>query len=304
MRGDNKKDKLKEEEAFLEAKTTLMESSDHYSSELYPPEWNLDEPLSPEEFEPVTQYDEEEYRITEPISEEASQQGAIVPSTGGSFIPVAPKRISSPSHELIMLLYPDSIAADQFRYIKFQLNKCEDIQVIGVTSPQRGEGKSVVAANIALALSESGRERVLLIDCCVRSPRLSSMFGIEETFGLITELKNKHLDPNYVPRIIGIAEAFYFLPAGPSVSNPTAILGSDVMLQFIYELRSAFRYIVLDISPVLVNSDANALFDCVDTYILTAMIKKTKQDELEQALARLTTKKFFGVVVVGAYPEQ
>lgn len=302
---NNKEDKfisqqlLEEEEPFLETKTTVLDSSYKPKIDLLNYDWNLEQPLNPEEFEPIPQDQYNNHQIVQLSSQQIS------PFLEGRFTIVAPKRIENPSVELFMVIYPESIASEQFRILKFKAQEESNIQVIGVTSPKEDESNPVVAANLALALSETGRVRVLLVDCNLRKPSLEKLFGIEGSFGLSTELKDKHMDPiNYVPKVIGLAEALYLLPAGPPVANPTALLSSDIMAQFLYELRASFNYIVINIPPVLEYSDANAISDSIDTYILTARIKKTKLEDLEKATLRLNKEKVFGVVVIGAYPEK
>lgn len=233
-----------------------------------------------------------------------NQALAIVDEVGSSRIVVIyPTDVQPPSPELIMVQRPDTTTADQYRMLRFKLVDRPKAQVIAVTGPKRGVGTSVTAANLALSLAEAGRARVVLVDTDVRDTRQSEIFGIESDAGLTVELERRHADPDIPVRVVAVAAAMAILPAGHDVPNPTAMLGSDVMAQLLEDLRFMYDHVVLDVAPVLERSDAAAIHNLVDTFLLVALSGVTSTDELERAEEKLPRKKVAGTVL-NSMPKQ
>ncbi len=227
----------------------------------------------------------------------APQSLAIVEATANRVVVVYPTAVQPPSPELIMVQRPDTATADQYRMLRFKLVDRPAAQVIAVTGPTRGVGTSVTAANLALSLAEAGRARVVLVDCDVRAARQGVIFGIESDAGLTVELERRHANPDVAVRVVAVAAAMAILPAGHDVPNPTAMLGSDVMARFLEDLRFMYDHVVLDVAPVLERSDAAAIHNLVDCFVLVAMSGVTSTDEIEKAEEKLPRKKVAGLVV-------
>lgn len=229
---------------------------------------------------------------------------AIVEAPQASRVVVVyPNAVSPPSPELIMVQRPDTTTADQYRMLRFKLVDRKTSQVIAVTGPTRGVGASVTAANLALSLAEAGRARVVLVDTDVRAARQDEIFGIQSDVGLTIELERRHANPAISARVVAVAASMAILPAGRDVPNPTAMLGSDVMAQLLEDLRFMYDHIVLDVAPVLERSDAAAIHNLVDAFILVAMSAVTSTDEIEKAEEKLPQKKVAGVVL-NSVPKQ
>lgn len=226
-----------------------------------------------------------------------SQSLAIVEATANRVVVVYPTAVQPPSPELIMVQRPDTATADQYRMLRFKLVDRAAAQVIAVTGPTRGVGTSVTAANLALSLAEAGRARVVLVDCDVRKGRQGIIFGIESDAGLTVELERRHANPDVAVRVVAVAAAMAILPAGHDVPNPTAMLGSDVMARFLEDLRFMYDHVVLDVAPVLERSDAAAIHNLVDCFLLVGMSGVTTTDELEKTEEKLPRKKVAGVVL-------
>lgn len=232
------------------------------------------------------------------------QSLAIVESANNARVVVVyPTAVKPPSPELIMVQRPDTTTADQYRMLRFKLVDRPASQVFAVTGPTRGVGASVTAANLALSLAEAGRARVVLVDCDVRQARQNEIFGIESDVGLTIELERRHSNPDISARVVAVAAAMAILPAGHDVPNPTAMLGSDVMAQLLEDFRMMYDHVVLDVSPVLERSDAAAIHNLVDAFVLTGMSGVTSTDDLEKAEEKLPRKKVAGVVL-NSVPKQ
>src|SRR6185436_12868171 len=90
-------------------------------------------------------------------------------------------------HRLVAALAPQSLAAEQYRSLRTRLTRSENgraVRAIIVTSPNKGDGKTLTAANLALTMAQEFQQRVLLVDGDLRRPAIHRLFGIAETPGL------------------------------------------------------------------------------------------------------------------------
>lgn len=197
----------------------------------------------------------------------------------------------------------DFTATEQYKILRANLSFTipEDVvcPVIGVTSSVRGEGKSTTAVNLSYVLAESGK-RVLLIDGDLRIPSIAKKMGIESAPGL------SNLLMRYETRQInsfksGILDNWFIIPAGNIPPNPSELLGSSKMEKFLQSMTEDFDYVVIDLPPVNIVSDALA----VSRYI-TGMVVVVRQDYTEkkefEACSRqleLSNVKILGCVMNG-----
>lgn len=155
-----------------------------------------------------------------------------------------------------------------------------------VTSASPGEGKTHVAANLALVLAASGA-RVVLIEADLRSPRLSPVMGIEGAVGL-TDVLIHRAELKDVLHPWGRYE-LSVLPAGQLPPNPSELLGSASMRKLLDELESDAEYVIIDAPPLLPVTDAAVISTLVSGTLLVAAVEQTKRQELEHAIDVLET---------------
>src|SRR5690606_20414304 len=139
--------------------------------------------------------------------------------------------------------------------------------VFVVTSSGPAEGKSTVAANLAIAAAEAGL-RVALIDADLRLPRIASHFGIEGGIGLSDVLAGR-LSANDALQRWGRGTLFV-LPSGTVPPNPAELLGSGAMSDLIAAFRETFDLVVIDAPPVLLVTDAAVAARHADGVLLVA----------------------------------
>ncbi len=165
----------------------------------------------------------------------------------------------------------------------------EKCRLVTVTSPNPQDGKSTVAANLAMALAEMGRQ-VLLVDADLRKPKQHVLFGLENTWGLADLLEDETAVSAY-PR-----EAFfrateirnlYVLPSGPPMKNVGAAVHSDRFAALLERFRAEFDYVFVDTPPVLLVSDARVTGQRSDGVILVLRAGETKQADALQVVRRL-----------------
>ena len=166
-------------------------------------------------------------------------------------------------------------------------------QVIQVTSPNPGDGKSTLCANLAVAIAQSGK-KVLLIDCDFRKPRVHKIFGISSDVGLASVINEQtDLDHAIQPSLI---PGLSLLPCGPRPANPAELLTSTRFPEVLEEIKKSFDFVLIDTPPLLAVSDPAVVAPRVDGVLLTIRITNKVRPAAERAKETLAA---LGVNVVG-----
>jgi len=180
-------------------------------------------------------------------------------------------------------------AVEQYKLLRanldFTLPEGEKCPVIGITSSMRGEGKSTTSVNLSYVLAEKG-SRVLLMDGDLRIPSIAKKMNIEASFGLTDMLLGKSVDLNELKS--ELIENWYILPSGNIPPNPSELLGSNRMDALLKELRAEFDYIVIDLPPVNIVSDALSISSLITGMIVVIREDYTEKKELERCFRQLT----------------
>lgn len=197
---------------------------------------------------------------------------------------------------LVMVNGQHETAAESYRQLRANLAYVaieSDSLSIVVTSSRPGEGKSMIASNLAVALSESDR-RVLLIDADLRRPAVAGYLGLEGAVGLTSVLVGRtRVDDVIQPTIPGGPDV---LPAGAIPPNPSELLSSRAMSDLVTELKSRYDVILIDTAPMLAVADAAILARLVDGALVIADRTKVHRPQLAQTLDSLGKS---GVSVLG-----
>lgn len=177
-------------------------------------------------------------------------------------------------------------AAEAFRKLRTSLtymNVDEPPRVIVVTSPNAGDGKSTVAANLAAAVAQTGQQ-VILIDGDLRRPSVASGFGLVEGTGVTSVLSGRISVMDAVQPTD--AHGLRIMAAGPTPPNPSELLGSKAMSNLI-ERFSSDHLVIIDAPPLLPVTDAAVLSSKADGVLLVISSAKTMDNELDAALDAL-----------------
>lgn len=180
-----------------------------------------------------------------------------------------------------------SARAEGFRQLRTNLNyigSVDPADVLVVTSSVPLEGKSTVAADLALTQVEAG-SRVLLIDADLRRPKVSEIFGLEQAVGLTNVLVGR----------ISVAEAIQswgsdgpdVLTSGGLPPNPSEMLGGSAMNQLIRDLRRSYDKIIIDAPPVLPVADAIVAAELADGVLFVIRHGKTHRNSVTMAARAL-----------------
>ena len=178
---------------------------------------------------------------------------------------------------------PRSSAANAFRLIRARLDLARGVQnanVIMVTGPSGGEGKSTVAANLAVAMAQSGR-RILLIDADLRTPSLHLMFGVSRDRGFAQLLRGL-MPAERAIRTTSIKN-LDLLVSGPEPSDPTALLETGELADLLEPLRATYDMILIDAPSVTGTADATLIGSMVDAVVFVVGIPYSYQPKTQQA---------------------
>lgn len=189
--------------------------------------------------------------------------------------------------KLVALLRPDSAAAEPFRIVQANLRflgAVRELKRVLVSSAFPGEGKTLVAANLAAACAEAG-QRVLLLDADLRNPGTHRLFGLPSTRGLTSVLEgDRTLDA--VCYLAG--RRLTVCPAGPVPPNSAELLGSEVMAEVLGDAARRYDLVLIDGPPVLLLADALLLAAQADGVLMVVRAGQTRRRDAARALESLT----------------
>lgn len=191
---------------------------------------------------------------------------------------------------------PKSTEAEAYRGVRTALyfsTRGKGHQVIQVTSPNPGDGKSTLSANLAVAIAQSGK-RVVLIDCDFRKPRVHKIFGISPDVGLASVIAGdatleQATQESGVPNLS-------LLPCGPRPANPAELLTSQRFAEVLDTIKTQYDFVLIDTPPLLAVSDPAVVAPRVDGVLLTIRITSRTRPAAERATETLSA---LGVNVVG-----
>jgi len=170
--------------------------------------------------------------------------------------------------DLVVQQNPKSSSAEAFRGLRTAVHFSSlkrDCRVAMVTSSFPGEGKTTIAANLALTFAQSGN-RVLLVDCDLRRPGLHKVFGHSRNPG-VTEVLAGDASLAKALHTTGI-ENIGLLTAGTIPPNPAELLSSDSMRELLVRLRASYDMVLLDAPPVIPVTDAPLLTALTDLVVV------------------------------------
>ena len=157
--------------------------------------------------------------------------------------------------------------------------------VIGIASAVQSEGKSSTACNTAYALAEAGN-RVLLLEGDLRRPTIAAKLNIERVPGLTNLLVTK-MDYHAAIQQCALAPNMDILTSGAIPPNPSELLTSNRMERLMENLRQEYDYIVVDLPPIAVVSDALAISKVIDGIIMIVRSGVSDQQLLAEAMRQV-----------------
>jgi succinoglycan biosynthesis transport protein ExoP len=238
--------------------------------------------------------------LDDTVKTSADVQALLRLPTLGAISRIRKKRGGHEMYRLAALLFPRSATAEAYRTLRTNIEFASieaPVRTLLVTSAQPGEGKTVSAANLAIAFALGG-QRVLLLDADLRDPGIHQMFDIPNSQGLTDLLRNEATDPDQVT-VATEVENLRILTAGAPPPNPAELLGSRRMRALLERLQAKCDLIVIDSPPLHVVADAAVLGSFLDATVFVIQAGRTRRGvirESAEALARADAR-VLGVVL-------
>jgi protein-tyrosine kinase len=200
---------------------------------------------------------------------------------------------------LVSLLAPSSVAAEQYRGLRYVLEESGK-HVVAITSPTPGDGKTTTAINLAGALAQGPETRVLLAEADLRLPRVGERLGFNgsDVRGLADAIEDDGLT---LPDVVQHLPSFNLsvLPAGRSPARPYETLKSPRLEDLLEEAQRHYDYIVLDTPPIVPVPDCRLIARLAEALIVVVAAHKTPRQLLQESLAALDPAKILGLVFNG-----
>jgi capsular exopolysaccharide synthesis family protein len=185
---------------------------------------------------------------------------------------------------LVTAVDPFSSATEAYRSLRTSLQFAGhdgQLKTILVTSASGAEGKTSTVANLGVVLATAG-ERVLIVSCDLRRPRLAAFFGRGETPGFTSSLLCQDDAIDAVQPVLHVPGLF-LLGSGPIPPNPAELVGSDKAAQMFRLLAADYDVVIIDSSPLLPVADPLVLSGYADAVLMVVMVGQTTRAEVERA---------------------
>jgi receptor protein-tyrosine kinase len=233
-------------------------------------------------------------------------------SRGPGLIESAIRRVSSdkrlvvrhgelvtPSRSLILAHDADNPRSEKLRALRTELLLLNDgtrgANMVAIVSPGSGEGRSQLAAELAIAFAQLGR-RTLLVDADLRNPAQHRLFGATNDHGLTRVISNFE-KPIYRP-VQGMQQ-MHVLTAGPAAPNPLELLSDGRFEKLLTDWRNGYEFLVLDTPPLSKCADGIAVATLAGRVLLLSRAQHTSFTDTRDMLRRLATtqSRILGAVV-------
>ena len=206
---------------------------------------------------------------------------------------------ASPESRLVALTDPNTLGAEKFRALVTRLDhlhKTQELQSFQVTSSVINEGKTLVAANVAVTLAKYSGSKTLLIEGDLRRPTLAALLGLTELCGLSHWWSSRDRElASFIHKLDDMP--LWFLAAGEPSDRPSDVLRSARFERTFTQLAGQFEWIVVDSTPMHPIVDVNLWSKLVDGTLLVVREGVTPVKALKKGLQALDHPKLLGVVL-------
>jgi capsular exopolysaccharide synthesis family protein len=202
---------------------------------------------------------------------------------------------------------------EQFRRLRsriYQAHTESPLKTMLIASAMPAEGKSFVAANLAMSLARNSVNNILLIDGDLRRPTLHNLLGTSNTPGLsdylqgnvgLIDIMQRYRRPKSTGGIgADILSNLTFIPSGKSSDNSSELVANHHIEDLIATASPYFNWIVIDSPPVLAVTDAIDIARAADAVLLVAREATTRYDVAQRAQTALSNSRILGFVLNAA----
>ena len=201
--------------------------------------------------------------------------------------------------ELLPHHRPRSTVAESYRAFRtaLLLSRAGGVKTIAITSTLPGEGKTTTALNLAVVLAQLGK-RVLLVAADLHKARMHEILRMSNRVGLVSVLAENAPPASAIVQVKNIP-GLAVMPSGPTSPNPSALLASEAMTNFLRFANDNFDYIILDTPPVGPVADALVIGNQCDGVVLIVRGGATPRDHVSRTRDRLqrANVRILGVLI-------
>ncbi len=200
---------------------------------------------------------------------------------------------------VVCITDPQSSVAEQYRKLRARIVRTaerDNFNTLMIASSDSGEGKTITAINLAVAIANEIDHTVLLVDADLRNPSVHKYLGLQSEYGLSDYLTNKiRLSDALVKTGIG---KLVLLPAGTPTENPAELLASEKMKNLVDEMKHRYpdRYLIFDSAPVLLAADTLSLCNYMDGILFVVQADRTAPKAAATAVSLLKGSNVIGAV--------
>ena len=208
-------------------------------------------------------------------------------------------RLAKSDPDLYVLANPNTLIAEQFQVLSTRIRNAlasnPNDNILLISSPTASEGKSFIAANLAITLATAGL-RVVLIEADLRKPRVHELFGIEKSKGMEILLSKKFEGKDLSSTEV---DGLKLLAGGEENNNPTQVLNSPHLTDFLNKLKQNTDLILMDCPPILFFADTQILSAHANGILLVVRHGKTINQAVKEAneILSQTGIRLIGVVL-------
>jgi capsular exopolysaccharide synthesis family protein len=247
---------------------------------------------------------------TSPVQGDNGRSLFIEPTHDSVWEPDSAPIASFSTDERIPALFSAyGFASEQFRLLATRLQQMQQkgaLKSILLTSSVAQEGKSLLTVNLAMALAQGARSKILVVEADLRNSGACRTLRMEERSGIRDWYHSNRPITDFICRLDGLN--VWVLPAGREPVDPLELLKSPRMAKLLNEMSGAFDWLLIDSTPLLPIADAEVLSRIADGTIVVVRRDKGFKTELKQALARVAPSKMIGLLLndfpaTADYPE-
>jgi non-specific protein-tyrosine kinase len=187
--------------------------------------------------------------------------------------------------ELVSVTAPRSSAAEAYRSLRTSVQFAgleNEVNVIAITSPSAGEGKTTAVANLAVVAAGAGR-RVVLLDCDLRRPRIHTFFGMSNEVGFTSWIVGDAPLSAALQEVPGVRR-LSLMASGPIPHNPSELLSSRRFPELVRTLQADGALVIIDTPPLLPVTDAAVIARSIDIVFVVTMAGKGTRRQLRHAI--------------------
>lgn len=236
-----------------------------------------------------------------PLAMPHSAGGYSAPSAQPAVPSLTPARLVSGAHldaRLITASSTDATVAEQYRALRTRILNADlmsPVNVVLITSPGRGEGKTLTVGNLGLAMAQEWQRRVCIVDADLRHPQMHRMFGLPDGPGLCDVLTGR---ATLEEALVTLEEhQITILPAGNVPAHPAELLGTSAMRRTMDVLRAQFDRVVLDAAPAAPLADVSILAPLVDRVLIVVRSGVSTKPSIHDAISSVEPSKLLGFVL-------